>query len=201
MYNGRKSTKYTAQTDIALWTQVRDDSCTTSFSYLFDRYWSTVYSSSFRYLQDRERCEEITHDIFLNIWQKRANLHIESFPAYLRASARYQVYKELKKNKSAWLEYSEDLPEHDSLAVSNAGEEKLHYEEASRYIHDSLRSLPVRCQEIYALSRSEQLSNEEIAHRLGISKRSVENQLTVALRHIRIQLKTIGMLVLIWWFL
>lgn len=175
--------------DHEYWENVRQVSCAQSFTFLFDRYWETLYSTAFSYLKDREKSEEITHDIFLNLWRKRETLIIQSFPAYLRAAARYHVYKELKKRKTSAVVYTDELTE-TGEALTNQGEERLIYQEAERYVDGSLQSLPARCQEIYFMSRKENLTNDEIANKLGISKRTVENQLTVALRHIRILLKT-----------
>jgi RNA polymerase sigma-70 factor (ECF subfamily) len=55
-----------------------------------------------------------------------------------------------------------------------------------------LHQLPKRCQEIFKLSRFDNLSNDEIAAKLGISKRSVENQITLALKHLRGCLKYVS---------
>ena len=60
----------------------------TAFNTLFDRYWKVLYSTVFSVCSDREVCSEIVHDIFLNIWLKREKLQIESFKAYILASAR-----------------------------------------------------------------------------------------------------------------
>lgn len=186
--------------DHEYWEKVQQISCSQSFSFLFDRYWETLYSTAFSYLKDREKSEEITHDIFLNLWRKRETLTIQSFSAYLRAAARYHVYKELKKRKASAIVYTDELTETEAV-MTNQGEERLIYQEAERYVDGSLQSLPARCQEIYLLSRKENLTNDEIANKLGISKRTVENQLTVALRHIRIQLKVISMMLLLWFML
>ena len=60
-----------------------------------------------------------------------------------------------------------------------------------------LGQLPARCREIFLLSRTQQLSNHEIADRLGISKRTVENQITAALQHLKLSLKHLMLLVLL----
>ncbi|PRD51347.1 RNA polymerase sigma-70 factor [Sphingobacterium gobiense] len=186
--------------DHEYWEKVQQISCSQSFSILFDRYWETLYSTAFSYLKDREKSEEITHDIFLNLWRKRETLTIQSFSAYLRAAARYHVYKELKKKKASVIVYTAELTETE-IGMTNHGEERLIYQDAERYIDGRLQSLPPRCQEIYFMSRKENLTNDEIANKLGISKRTVENQLTVALRHIRIQLKVISIMLLMWFTL
>lgn len=199
MGNGKqRSTGCSAQHDQELWCRVQDKNCPLSFSTLFERHWEKLYSTAFSYLKDQEKSEEITHDIFLNLWQKRETLAIQSFTAYIRAAARYHVYKELKKRKALTISYTDELTE-TGEAIANQGEERLIYQDAERQVDNSLQSLPARCQEIYFMSRKEHLTNEEIANKLGISKRTVENQLTVALRHIRLQLKV--MAILLCWFM
>jgi RNA polymerase sigma-70 factor (ECF subfamily) len=159
-----------------------------SFNALFDRYWEMLYATVFSVCSDREVCSEIVHDIFLNLWLKREKLQIESFKAYIVASARYHVYRHVKNARRKSLEYREDL-EYSSRVSMNDGELNIHYQDLEKSVDKELEELPRRCKEIFTLSRREQLSNDEIATRLDISKRTVENQLTHALRHLRLSMK------------
>ncbi|NCD69734.1 sigma factor-like helix-turn-helix DNA-binding protein [Mucilaginibacter agri] len=59
-----------------------------------------------------------------------------------------------------------------------------------------LDQLPKRCRGIYILSRIENLSNTDIANQLGISRRSVENQITIAVRHIKLNIEHIAVMVI-----
>ena len=159
-----------------------------SFNALFDRYWEMLYATVFSVCSDREVCSEIVHDIFLNLWLKREKLQIESFKAYIVASARYHVYRHVKNARRKSLEYREDL-EYSSRVSMNDGELNIHYQDLEKSVDKELEELPRRCKEIFTLSRREQLSNDEIATRLDISKRTVENQLTHALRHFRLSMR------------
>lgn len=159
-----------------------------SFNALFDRYWEMLYATVFSVCSDREVCSEIVHDIFLNLWLKREKLQIESFKAYIVASARYHVYRHVKNARKNSLEYREDL-EYSSRVSMNDGELNIHYQDLEKSVDKELEELPRRCKEIFTLSRREQLSNDEIATRLDISKRTVENQLTHALRHLRLSMR------------
>jgi RNA polymerase sigma-70 factor (ECF subfamily) len=76
------------------------------------------------------------------------------------------------------------LPAGSEPSTSNLGEQRMDEAELSHEINNLLKQLPKRCREIYLLSRHEQLNITEISERLGISKRTVENQLTTALKHI-----------------
>lgn len=166
-----------------------------SFNILFDKYWKMLYSTVFSVCSDREVCSEIVHDIFLNLWLKREKLQIESFKAYILASARYHVYRHVKNTRRHSLEYREDLENSGHVAI-NDGDLNISYKDLEKSVDKELEELPRRCKEIFTLSRREQLSNDEIAARLDISKRTVENQLTHALRHLRLSMRHFLVLIL-----
>ena len=166
-----------------------------SFNTLFERYWKRLYATVFSVCSDNETSSEIVHDIFLNLWLRREKLQIENFKGYITASARYQIYRHLKSKVKRSLEYREELEFINQVAV-NDGENNIHYRELERKVEEELEELPKRCKEIFTLSRKEQLSNDEIAKRLDISKRTVENQLTHALRHLRLSIRHFIVLIL-----
>ncbi|MDB5019662.1 MAG: polymerase sigma-70 factor [Pedobacter sp.] len=176
-------------TDSELWDSIASDN-SKAFDVLFERYWTVVYGTAFSYLKDTDASTQIVHDIFLAIWEKRKVYKINCFKQYLCSAARYHVYKQLKVKKSSNLVYVEDYENSSLMDHSrNQGDEKVRYLELERDLHNSLHQLPKRCREIFSLSRTDNLTNEEISQRLGISKRSVENQLTTALQFVRSYLK------------
>jgi RNA polymerase sigma-70 factor (family 1) len=159
-----------------------------SFNILFERYWEKLFATVFSVCPDSEVCSEIVHDIFLNLWLRREKLQIEYFQGYITASARYQIYRHLKNIKRKSIEYREDL-DFGNLVAVNDGESNIRYRELEKKVEEELEELPSRCREIFTLSRMQQLTNDEIAARLDISKRTVENQLTYALRHLRLSIR------------
>lgn len=167
-----------------------------AFRCLFDRYWQNMYAIVFSVSKDKEVCLEIVHDIFLNVWLKRDHLQIDCFKGYILASARYHAYRYMKSTKRNSLEYRENLEQIDSIST-NDGESNISYQELEQKVARHLEDLPKRCKEIFTLSRMSQLSNDEIASRLDISKRTVENQLTHALKHLRLSIKHFLVLMLI----
>src|SRR4051812_31981123 len=111
--------------DAELWEGIRNND-KHSFDVLFERYWSSVYTTAFSYLRDKDACTEIVHDVFLNIWQKRSELNITSFKSYLTTSSRYQVYKCLKKRSNPTLIYIEDYDKIiETVKDVNQGEQKI----------------------------------------------------------------------------
>lgn len=171
-------------TDEKLWEGVVEDD-SRAFAVLYNRYWKKLYKTVDHYLKDSGIAEQVVHDVFVVLWRRRKHLNIKSFADYIHVTARYHVFKELKARKVSPIEYVESYEGLDAGKVSNAIEEKLNYKDFERKLTDSLKPLPKRCREIFWLSRMENLTNDEIAEKLNISKRTVENQITIALRHLR----------------
>jgi RNA polymerase sigma-70 factor (family 1) len=189
----------TRSTDMELWMAVKAGN-TRAFDKLFDRYWSAIYSTAYFYLKDHTMATEIVHDIFLNIWNKRSSYEIVSFHSYLTTAARYHVYKVLKSKKAARLSYIADYDTLPGLAIAgNEGEENLKVVALENQLACSLARLPARCRQIFLFSRKLGWSNAEIARKFGISKRTVENQLSAALQVFRPLLKYKAVLLLLLW--
>lgn len=172
-------------TDSELWDAVVADS-SRAFVVLYNRYWKKLYKTASYYLKDEAAAEEITHDVFVVLWTRRKHLKINNFPNYIHVTARYHVFKHLKAAHINCVEYMEQFAETEDMVVYNTADSKLGYESFETELAQILKELPRRCQEIFWLSRVENLSNAEIAGKLNISKRTVENQITQALRYLRV---------------
>ena len=169
-----------------------------AFNQLYDRYWELVYKKAFSYLHDSEACMGIVNDIFVNIWEKREVLNIITFKNYLTSAARYRVYNSVKANSASPLKYVENYKKLDDLsAVYNNAESNFKVDELSNDLNKLLDKLPARCKEIFLLSRVSQLTNAEIAERLSISKRVVENQISLAAKYLKPHFKHYPTVILI----
>lgn len=176
------------KTDNELWIDVKNGN-NKAFTLLFNRYWKKIYITAFSHLKNKELCEDIVHDIFLTLWKKRDALNINAFETYIIAAARYHVYKVSKSVRAKNIFFSTNPSIFVNDIDINDGEDKLVFDDMNASLNTCIEQLPNRCSEIFKLSRIEFLSNEEIANKLNISKRTVENQITYALHHIRIFLK------------
>ncbi|MVN92977.1 RNA polymerase sigma factor [Mucilaginibacter aquatilis] len=182
--------------DDDLWRAIKSESIP-AFEILVKRYWEAVYTTAFSHLRDKEMAMEIANDTFLNIWQKKHVLDIGTFKSYLTTSARYHVYKVLKAKKALKLAYVADHENLSSVNVSvNTGEEKIRHLNLQSEIEALLSALPARCREIFLLSRLGNLTNTEIAEKLSISKRTVENQISIAQRFVQQNSKNIALSIL-----
>lgn len=152
-----------------------------AFETIYNKYWSKLYISAYNVLRDREASEDIVQEVLVNLWIKRSFLKIDSLNSFLYASVRNQVFKVIRSGKIR----QDRIIEMQELIVDNDAEEHLINEDISRLLEQGISELPLKCRKIFVLSRKDHLSTKEIASYLGISSKTVENQLTIALRRLR----------------
>lgn len=161
---------------------------TNAFSTLFLRYYPKLKRFILSLLQDEMCAEDLSQDIFLNLWTKRSELQqIENFDGYLYKTARNAVYQYLRR---ALLQQKFDmhvlqLNSIEENFVHPAADELLHANELEQLLTATVDKMPPQRKKIFKMSRHEGKSNQEISELLGISKRTVENHLTQALAELR----------------
>ena len=153
-----------------------------AFKLLFDSYFEALCRFMYIYLGNKQDAEEIAIDIFMYLWENREKIEIKlTFKGYLFQTARNRCLNALRdrKNTLAIDEISgTEIPQADMGSP-------LEMEELSRLIEEAVLSLPGRCHEIFVKSREEKLTNQEIADEMNISVKTVEAQITKALKRIR----------------
>ncbi|HCQ16270.1 MAG: hypothetical protein CMI36_04185 [Owenweeksia sp.] len=134
--------------------------------------------------KSRETSEELTSDIFLKIWNKRESLPLSgSLQAYLRVVSRNAAIDFVRSRKFQLVSI-EDIESFD-FTSSEVTDNTLIEAEMKKAYQDALDSLTPRRKEIFKLSREENLTYEEIAQKLNISKNTVEVQMGFALRGLK----------------
>lgn len=168
---------------------------------LFDIYYHRLFSIARQYLQDDFTADTIVGDLFYHLWEKRKSLHIEiSLNAYLIRSIRNLSVNYLQKN---YVEREIDLQSVSPLLFVN--EEYplgiLLEKELAKKIQDEIKLLPPETRQVFVLSRMEELTNNEIAERVGISVNTVKYHMKQALAILRVRLKDYLILVLSFFFI
>ncbi len=157
------------------------------FDFVFHYYYSGLCAYAEKIIGDTKIVEDIVQDLFVKLWVKNQEISINSnLKSYLFSAV---------KNRSLDLLKHEKIKKK-SLKVLKDKEKSNHFEEfwfaeseLSRIIYESIKKLPPRCGEIFKLSRFEGVKNQQIADQLGISKRTVELQISNALKALRKDLK------------
>lgn len=155
-----------------------------AFENLYWSYNSYVFNFISSLLYDNSLAEDLTQNVFLKIWERRENIDPEQgLDAYLFTIARNFVYKETE-NKLRFICTS--MTSGDVFnAPDELMEERIDAASLQEYIDTLVEQLPPSRREIFLLSRRQHLSNKEIALRLSISEKTVENQITNTLHFLR----------------
>ncbi len=170
---------------------------------LFKLHYTTMCKTVYRMVKDEAIAEDIVQDVFFNFWKKREQLNITtSLAAYLKRSATNAGIDYLRKKRpTSDNSFDIDEPIYQHLAVdSNQSDDTIRTEELSNHIESALELLPPRCKEVFILNRFEEMSYQEVADTLGISIKTVENQIGKALKIMRIALKDYLPLLSFWLF-
>ena len=152
-----------------------------AFEILYWRYFSKLYGAAYKRLQNRELCEEVVQELFVSLWERRQNLPIENIENYLFTAIKYLVLAQFK-NDSHYQKYAATIPQNEN--GGNATEETVVFNELNDAYLRALLTIPERCREVFLLKRSG-LSQKAISEKLDISEKTVENQITKALKILR----------------
>jgi len=152
--------------------------------YFFHKYYKYLVVTTYNILGDDEMAKDIVQTVFFNFWNKRKELDIINIKAYLRKSVYNKSIDEIRKKnrKGGW---TEELNESIHIEKSYSVQQNLEVEELQEKINRAISQLPDRCRTIFCLSRLENLSHKEIAKELDISVKTIENQMTKALKLMR----------------
>jgi RNA polymerase sigma-70 factor (family 1) len=152
-----------------------------AFDALFRHYSALVYRFAYSYLKSRPEAEEIVQDCFLKIWEKRRQLHDDvPLKGYLFTTAYNAILNQIRRNQHH-LRYQAHSA---TLAPANVGNE-AEFSELEAMYRAALEQLPPKRREIFVLSRQQGLSYPEIAQQLNLSVKTVEAQMSHALKFLR----------------
>jgi len=149
---------------------------------LFKRYYSFVTLAVLRLVSDPVTAEDIAQEVFFEIWKRRNSLDIRiSLKAYLRKAAVNKTLNFLRDRKN--YQNEEISPLQAEIQITN--DPTLETNELNALIDQAIEALPDRCKLVFKLSRTEEMSYQEIADQMDISVKTVENQIVKALKMLR----------------
>ncbi|MGQ8335337.1 RNA polymerase sigma-70 factor [Sunxiuqinia sp. A32] len=157
-----------------------------AFKYFFDTYYDDLCNFVNSYLRDTTLSEDIVQNIFIYLWEKRKLLPSDcSIKSYLYTASKNKSLNFLRNQKSR-----NQILENFKIAGQNeffeySSDQYMEFEELKTIIENAVNNLPAKCKTVYQLSRNEGLTNKEIAERLQISVKTVENQITIAIKKLK----------------
>lgn len=157
----------------------------TVFKIFYQRFYSSLYHFAIHLIGNPNDAAEIVNDVFLNVWHKRNNLKLdESLKPYLFRSVKNSCINYHKKIKPIHT----DLDQTKQTSMFTADGPLLDKEQQNRLVN-LLDSLPPKCKQVFIMSRIDELSYKEIAELLDLSIKTVEAQMSKALKIFRKNLR------------
>lgn len=161
-----------------------------AFDQLFREYYKYLVVIAYQYLKDEHASKDAVQEVMCDLWRRRDVIKIEySLKYFLRRAVINRCLATARKNNRISLE--EDAGVNQSTA-DNATEAAYQMKELNEVLEGAYAKLPERCLLIFKMSRHQGLSHKEIAAKLNISTKTIENQMTKALKIIRAALKEYG---------
>jgi len=164
-----------------------------AFAEIFERYNDLLYAHAYNKLRNKEEARDIVQDVFVRFWNKHAEVELKSnLSGYLYVMMRNSIFSSIShqsvvKNYAA--SFNQFKYEGEAITDHLVREKQL-----SAIIEAEIAALPPRMREVFELRRKENLSNRQIAERLGLSEFTVADQIKKALRALRLR---IGMVLLV----
>ena len=156
-----------------------------SFKYFFNRYYSDLCNFVHIYLHDQILAEEIVQDIFVFFWENREKLKINnSVKAFLFSASKFKSLNLLRDTKTK-RRIVENIGKTAPFHTTEQDSSYIDADEFRKILDLAIDQLAPKCREIFLLSKRNDLTNNEIAAQLGISVKTVENQMTIALKKLR----------------
>src|SRR6478736_1759398 len=159
-----------------------------SIEALFKSEYSRFYSLAYNLVRDKDAAKDIVQDVFYKVWknQDKIDLKNQAVGYFLTATSRTAFTYLRDKKKMVKVDNQEDFF---SSLKSSPGMEEIGYTELESKVQQAINKLPTQCRAIYVLSRQEGMRYSEISESLGLSIKTVENQMGIALQKLREDLK------------
>ena len=169
-----------ADKSLVLKTKAGDEK---AFETLFRKYYLRLCHYAYQYTGNMPDAEELVQDAFVKVWERKSSLEIDrSFKSYIYMAVKNNGLNAIrgeKRRQSHHQIQSETIPE------QQQPEDTVYVDEIKEQLFDGLEALPPKCRTIFQMSRIEGLKHKEIAARLEIKVKTVENQIGIALKFLR----------------
>ena len=159
------------------------------FEQVYIHNWEKLYAFCYKMTRDNDLSQNIVQDIFTDLWDRKEELQILSIESYLFRAAKNQVLKEYRNKKFDTTSLDERFENY--LELQPAVPES----ELADKLYSLIENLPEKRKEILVMNKLDQLDIDEIASLLNISRQTVKNQISTALKQLKIHAKAITILI------
>jgi len=179
---------YSSFSDVELAELLKTDD-SAAYTVIYNRYFHTLYVHAFQKLNDKQEAQDVVHELFAQLWNKRKALNINAnLMGYLYSGVRNKILDQISRQKvrdkyinslQGFLESNYSVTDH-----------RIREKQLTELIDKGIADLPDKMREIFELSRKKSLSHKQIAVQLNLSEQTVKKQVNNALRILRTKLGT-----------
>lgn len=167
-----------------------------AFRVVFTMAYPKVFAFANGFVKNEADAADIAQIVFIRLWTKRASLEgVNNFDTYLYVVTKNAVLNYIASKKIATIDISSMSKISDNLA---SPQEQIEANDLKMLVDMVVSQMPQQRQTVYRLSREEGLTNDEIAKKLGLQKKTVENHINLALKDIRKSMPALIFLLLVW---
>ena len=167
-----------------------------AFHQVFVAFYPKVFAFAMGFLKNTHDAEDNSQTVFIKLWTHREKLaNVHDLDAYLYTITKNTVLNYIASQKAFTIDIS---TVRDLEANHHSAQQQIEAQDLQLLIEMIVENMPTQRQTVYRMSREQGLSNDEIAERLGLQKKTVENHLNLALGEIRKMLKILILLLLNW---
>ncbi len=151
---------------------------------IFKHYYKYLVVTGYNITGDNEKAKDLVQDVFFELWKKREQIEVQtSLKAYLRRAVVNRSLNYIKTQKR--FDFGDENFDAQTPDKTFSAQKNLEAQDLKVALNTAIDSLPAKCKAIFMLSRYEKLSHKEIAVKLDISTKTIENQITKALKIVR----------------
>jgi RNA polymerase sigma-70 factor (ECF subfamily) len=162
------------------------------FEVSFKEYYAPLCRYAYSFILDQDESEDLVQDIFLKICDKSPSIE-SSLSSYLYRAVKNACINQMKKKVQLTIVPIEEIEDQVEVEFELNREENM--TQIEEKVERAINNLPPKCQEIFLMRRNMQMSYNEIATSLDISKKTIENQMNLAIKKLRSQLNKSDLLV------
>ena len=166
-----------------------------AYTEIYNRYYYLAIVSAYKKVRNEDLAKDIVQELFTNLWEKNGDLgSINNFAAYLFTAIRNRVF-DFIAHQNVESKYIDSIVAHSVISIETT-DYLIREKQMNAYIENAISELPDKMREVFELSRHSELSYKEIAEKLSISERTVNNQITNALARLKMKLGLLFILVI-----
>lgn len=158
------------------------------FEQTYTDYWQKLNAFSYTMTQDKDLAQNIVQDVFIDLWERKDDLNINAIEPYLFRAVKNQIFKHYQNNRFDKTIMEDKFEDYiiDNFSTIDP--------EVTDLLYSLLDKLPEKRKEVLLMYKFQDMSIDQIADELGISKQTVKNQISSALKQLREGLKDLAWL-------